>query len=425
MIDARAELVVLVRKVQSGDVASYEDIVKRFQGSAFAHAFSMLGDSHVAEDAVQDAFVEAYRNLGSLRSPEAFASWFNRIVATACTRIIRGNRLETVSLDEAKNLPDISIGPSERLEREEREQEVHFALQALPGSLRIVTALYYIAGLTQRDVALYMGLTETAVKKRLFEARKRLKESIMNEAKRVSEGTMPAEQVSAKVIAELVGRPRPLGMKDHPMRQVFDLIVAALPEYEVIESSEIEEKIIYKSIQERYWKQTEAYHLDAEHVLRTQTSGATLRAIRGRGAPIRLLTAGRVFRPVREDEQHLRVFNQLDGICVASDATHAKLVETLGRLLTGVLGKVETRFSDTDYGYVDHGMDVDVSRSGTWISVAGCGMLKPEMLREAGHDPERTRGFAFGLGLEHLAMVRYGVSTADELWRPPYVQPEP
>ena len=74
MIEAKAETVELVRRAQTGDVAGYETIVERFQRSAFAHAFSMLGDTHAAEDAVQDAFVEAYRKLGSLRSPEAFAS---------------------------------------------------------------------------------------------------------------------------------------------------------------------------------------------------------------------------------------------------------------------------------------------------------------------------------------------------------------
>ena len=63
--------------------------MRRFQGSAFGRAFSILGDSHLAEDAVQDAFVEAFRNLGSLLAPEAFPSWFQRIVLTACNRITR------------------------------------------------------------------------------------------------------------------------------------------------------------------------------------------------------------------------------------------------------------------------------------------------------------------------------------------------
>ena len=68
----------LVRKAQAGDLGSYEEIVRLFQASAFGHAFFLLGESHLAEDAVQDAFVEAYWTLGSLRSPEAFPSWFHK-----------------------------------------------------------------------------------------------------------------------------------------------------------------------------------------------------------------------------------------------------------------------------------------------------------------------------------------------------------
>ena len=73
--------------------------MRRFQGSAFGRAFSILGDSHLAEDAVQDAFVEAFRNLGSLLAPEAFPSWFQRIVLTACNRITRKRTLPASSLD--------------------------------------------------------------------------------------------------------------------------------------------------------------------------------------------------------------------------------------------------------------------------------------------------------------------------------------
>ncbi len=424
MIEAKAETVELVRRAQTGDVAGYETIVERFQRSAFAHAFSMLGDTHAAEDAVQDAFVEAYRKLGSLRSPEAFASWFNKVVDTACTRSMRRKRLPTVSLEEANGVPDANASASERLERDELEQEVHFALQSLPDGLRIVTALHYIAGIGQSEVATYMGLTGSAVKKRLFESRKRLKDNIMNEAKRVSDRAMPEELVSARVIAELVGRAQPLHLKDHPSRQVLDLIISALPDYEVIQSSEIEEKIIYASIQESYWKQVQAYRLDNGHVLRTSTTGATLRAIKGRQPPIRLLTAGRVFRPEHEDAKHLKVFHQVDGICVASDATHKKLVETLERVLAAVAGGVETRFADNDYGFIDRGTEVYVKKEHDWISVAGCGMLKPEMLQEAGYDPRHISGFAFGLGLERLAMIKYSIDDVNELWRPPYVQPK-
>jgi RNA polymerase sigma factor (sigma-70 family) len=421
--DRKVNVVELVVRAQAGDVGSYEQIVRNFQASAFGHAFYVLGDSYLAEDAVQDAFVEAYQHLGSLRTPEAFASWFGRIVATACDRMTRRKTLLTSSLEEAERLQDFSESPDDRIEREQQEREVHLAIQALPESLRIVTALYYIGGIRQQEVARYLGLSEVTVKKRLFDARKKLKEGIMSMAKRISEGAMPAERVSARVIAELVGRPQPLLVKDHPIRRLLDEIINALPGYELIESPEVEGREMYASIQEPYWRGAQAYQLDAKHTLRTQTTGATLRAIKGRQTPIRLLTAGRVFRAVREDELHLKVFHQADGICVAQDASLVELKETLKRLLSAVLGQVEIRFRDHDLGFLYQGMDVTASIGDKWESIAGCGLLRPDMLGEAGHDPKQVEGFAFGLGLERLAVLKFGLRSVDELWRPPYVQP--
>lgn len=193
----------------------------------------------------------------------------------------------------------------------------------------------------------------------------------------------------------------------------------------MIDSSEVEENEIYPSIQQSYVSRLNAYQLDSKHVLRTQTSGATLRAIKGRKTPIRLLTAGRVFRPVREDEQHLKVFHQLDGICVAPNTSQDELKTTLIKAITAVLGPVEIRFHEADYGWVDQGMDIEVKANDKWIDVAGCGMLKPEMLKEAGHDPIHIQGYAFGFGLERLAMLKLGLKNVHDLWRPPYVQPVP
>jgi RNA polymerase sigma factor (sigma-70 family) len=425
MENQSVNLIEYVLRAQNGDVSSYEMIVKRLQASAFSQAFSMLGDSNLAEDATQEAFVEAYKKLVTLRTPEAFITWFRRIVFTACSRIRRQISVVATSLEDAETVADVGESPSERAERKEREQTVHLTIQKLPDSLRMVTALYYIGGIGQCGIATYLGLSETTVKKRLFDARKKLKEGIANMAKTISDGKTPAEEVSARVIAELVGRPQPLLIKEHPIRQIVEMIKIALSDYELIDSSEVEEKEIYSSIQESYVSISTAYQLDAKHVLRTQTAGATLRAIKGRQTPIRLLTAGRVFRPEKEDEQHLKVFHQLDGICVAPNASRDELKETITKLITAALGPVEIRFRDADYGFVSQGMDVDVRKNNKWVEVAGCGILKVEMLREAGHNPEQVQGYAFGLGLERLAMLKLGLKSVLDLWRAPYVWPLP
>jgi RNA polymerase sigma factor (sigma-70 family) len=411
-----------VSLAQNGDVGGYEYIVKNFQALAFSQAFSVLGDSHLAKDASQDAFVEAYRKLGSLRSPEAFSTWFRRIVFTACTRIRRGRSIKTYPIEKAVNLVDPGESPVEQLERKEREQTVHFAIQDLPDNLRMVTALYYIGGIDQRSIAEYLSISEAVVKKRLFDARKKLKEGITNMAKIISDSKTPAEEVSARVIAELVSRPQPLLIKDHPIRQIVEQIKTALPEYKVIDSGEVEVKEIYPSIQDSFFSRTLAYQLDSKHVLRTQTTGATLRAIKGRKTPVYLLTAGRVFRSVPEDEQHLKVFHQLDGVCVTTNASLDVLKKTLIKVVTAVLGPVDFSFHNADFGFVDQGMEMEIKVNGKRINIAGCGMLKSEMLAEAGYDPKQVKGYAFGIGLERLAMLKLGLKNIRDLWRSPYIR---
>lgn len=415
----------LIRRVQAGDLQSYEEVVERLRAWAFSHAFARLGDSQLAEDAVQEAFVEAYRNLGKLSAPEAFASWFQKVLATACNRMTRRRRVVTVPLTGAEETMQGGTSLSSELERIERDRIVHMAIQSLPDSQRTVTALYFIGGMTQREIGDYLSLSEAAVKKRLFNARRKLKEYVINMAKTISDEAMSTEGVSARVIAELVSRPQPLLIEGHPIRSIVDDIKAAIPEYETIESSEIEPRDIYSSIREAYLLEYGGgYCLDSETMLRMHTTGATLRAIQGREPPVRLLTAGRVFRPSEmEDDSHLKVFHQLDLICVDEAASLEGLRTTLERVIRSVLGSVDVRFRESDYRWVDSGMDVDVKVNQEWLGMAGCGMLKPAMLGEAGHDPSHVGGFAFGLGLERLAQVKLGLDSIHELWRPPYVQP--
>jgi phenylalanyl-tRNA synthetase alpha chain len=86
-----------------------------------------------------------------------------------------------------------------------------------------------------------------------------------------------------------------------------------------------------------------------------------------------------------------------------------------------VFGPQEVRWRDFDFGFVDRGMELDVELGGEWCEVGGCGLLKPEMLRQAGYDPDRVGGYAFGLGLERLAMLKFGIDDIRALWRAPYV----
>src|SRR6476646_3809929 len=110
---AGEELTSTVRRAQAGDLEAYGWIVRRFQDMAVGYAASILGDFHLAEDAAQEAFLEAWRDLGQLREPAAFAGWLRKIVFKQCDRITRGKRVATVSMEAAVDLAAPQLGPAE------------------------------------------------------------------------------------------------------------------------------------------------------------------------------------------------------------------------------------------------------------------------------------------------------------------------
>ena len=173
------ELAALVVNAQKGDLDTYGVIVRRCQGMALATAYARLQDRHLAEDAVQEAFVQAYRDLKDLRTPAAFPGWLKRIVFKHCDRATRGRRVATIELDCAAEIRSPSPGPDDELHRKELRRRVRDAIQALPQHQRTTTQLFYVDGYSQREVAEFMEVPVTTVKKRLHDARKRLKKSML------------------------------------------------------------------------------------------------------------------------------------------------------------------------------------------------------------------------------------------------------
>lgn len=160
--------------------AAFGVIVRRYQDFAFACAYAFLGDFHMAEDAAQEAFLAAWRHLERLRTPEAFPGWFKRIVWTQCDRLIRNKQLSTVMLDAVAELPASSPEPAQILEAREQQAQVLAAVRTLPEHERLATLLYYIGDYDQREVAAFLEVPVTTVKKRLYSARQRLRERMID-----------------------------------------------------------------------------------------------------------------------------------------------------------------------------------------------------------------------------------------------------
>ena len=155
---------------------AFGEIVRRFQDMAFGCAYAVLGDFYLAEDAAQEAFLSAWRNLDQLREPKAFPGWLKRIVLTQCNRITRGRTLDVIALDEMEHEPDRRADVPTAAEQRDERARVLAAIHSLPQHERMVTALFYIGDCTANEIAGFLELPLTTVKKRLHSARHKLRE---------------------------------------------------------------------------------------------------------------------------------------------------------------------------------------------------------------------------------------------------------
>ena len=177
-------LTPLVIAAQAGDLDAFNKIVVRFQDMAYATAYAVLGDFHLAQDAAQEAFIDAYLSLSKLREPAAFPGWFRKVVFKHSDRLIRRKRVSTTPIESAHNMAAMGVDPATAAEVNHLRVVVRDAITALPEDQRLVTTLFYMTGYSQKEIAVFLEVPVSTVKKRLFTARKRLyerMETIMTE----------------------------------------------------------------------------------------------------------------------------------------------------------------------------------------------------------------------------------------------------
>ncbi len=163
-------------------------------------------------------------------------------------------------------------------------------------------------------------------------------------------------------------------------------------------------------------------------VLRTHTSPVQVRAMERLKPPFRAIAPGRVFRNESTDATHEHTFHQMEGLVVSEDASVAQLVGTMKDFLRAVFRRedLDVRLRPGYFPFVEPGFELDarcpfckdgcrICKGSTWIELCPCGMVHPGVLRAGGIDPERWRGFAFGLGLSRLVMLRYGIDDVRHL----------
>ncbi|GEM_PF-547473 len=167
-------------------------IMRRYQDMAFAVACATLGDFHLAEDAAQEAFIIAWRCLDQLREPRAFPGWLKRIVLSQCLRQTRGNHLVTMPLDSIAELPSEYANPEQSAEQHERQQEVRGAIMGLPEHERLAALMFYIGDYSQQEIAAFLEVPIGTVKKRLFSARNRLRERMIDMVRETLQAQRPS-----------------------------------------------------------------------------------------------------------------------------------------------------------------------------------------------------------------------------------------
>ena len=167
----------------------------------------------------------------------------------------------------------------------------------------------------------------------------------------------------------------------------------------------------------------DTFYIEDNIVLRTQTSPMQVRVMENTKPPIRVIAPGRVYRSDAVDATHSPVFHQIEGLVVDKGVTMADLKGTLEAFIKGLYGEeAKVRFRPHHFPFTEPSAEVDVScfvcggkgcnvcKGEGWIEILGCGMVHPKVLANCGIDPEVYSGFAFGLGLERIAMGRYDIN---------------
>ncbi|WNJ94956.1 phenylalanine--tRNA ligase subunit alpha [Vibrio ruber] len=155
----------------------------------------------------------------------------------------------------------------------------------------------------------------------------------------------------------------------------------------------------------------DTFFFNPKLMLRTHTSGVQIRTMEASQPPLRFIAPGRVYRN-DYDQTHTPMFHQVEGMLIDENVNFAHLKGILHDFLCNFFEEeLEVRFRPSYFPFTEPSAEVDVKRkNGKWLEILGCGMVHPNVLRSVGIDPEKYSGFAFGIGIERLTMLRYGVN---------------
>jgi len=255
---------------------------------------------------------------------------------------------------------------------------------------------------------------------RINQAKERVAAAIAARRAQLEHAALDARLASERVDVTMPGRHVELGTL-HPVTRTLERIGAIFQRlgYQLASGPEIEDD--YHNFEALNFPphhparaMHDTFYFADGRLLRTHTSPVQIRAMKGRQPPLRVIAPGKVYRS-DSDQTHSPMFHQVEGLLVDESANFGDLKGTLAQFVGAFFERdFEMRFRPSYFPFTEPSAEVDIrwerpDGSSAWLEVLGCGMVHPRVLRECGIDPERYTGFAFGLGVERFAMLRYGV----------------
>jgi len=252
---------------------------------------------------------------------------------------------------------------------------------------------------------------------RINEAKAKLEAALVARRDALAESRQAAQLASDALDMSLPGRGATTGAL-HPITQTIERIELLFRSigFEVADGPEIEDdfhNFTALNTPEGHPARSmhDTFYVEGGHVLRTHTSPIQVRYMETHAPPIKIIAPGRVYR-VDSDATHSPMFHQVEGLWIDEVVSFADLKGVITEFLRNFFERddLELRFRPSFFPFTEPSAEIDMSFGDGWLEIAGSGQVHPNVLRAVGIDPERYQGFAFGMGPDRLAMLRYGVT---------------
>ena len=254
-----------------------------------------------------------------------------------------------------------------------------------------------------------VGAEINIVKQGVEEALEKRREAILNasQAKQLAEESLDVTLPSRK---EDQGSLHPVTQTLHRVESLFHSIGFSVAHGPQIESAFYNFTALNIPESHPARAMHDTFYIDESYVLRTHTSPVQIRHLEKNKPPLKIISPGRVYR-VDSDATHSPMFHQVEGLWVDQQVSFADLKGVIEDFLQNFFENkdLKVRFRPSYFPFTEPSAEMDMSWKGGWLEIGGCGMVHPEVFKHVGIDSNQYQGFAFGLGIERLTMLRYGV----------------